>query len=383
MTNNYTTLSILPEKLGRQLSDFASLESFWFNFDTVFGTEYDSTLAETIRLQWESGNFSQLPPIKVISGQILKAARGVYASETNLIYLSDTFLKTASANDVNAVLLEEIGHWVDAQVNQDDTPGDEGELFSSLVRNEYLDSGIINLIGLEDDSSTLFIDNQWLEVEQSTPRSVYNVIIEGTANGNYFRGLGQLYIYPTIAAIGTQNRVNPVDLLIRSGNPIGSSPQTGAIRLGTNTELLDRRTPIDLAYVNTSSNQITIVPDARLASFGVNIFSSSSSVIDGPWQVYDGSVNLQFLDQRVYGKIDIRGKGEYLPLNYSYKADISGILSEGTPFGSNGTDFNGDGQTDILLQNQTSKLAGIWGMFGTNVGAWAQLPSTSGLDIVM
>jgi hypothetical protein len=122
MTNNYTTLSILPEKLGQQLIDFATLESFWFDFDTVFGTQYNSTLAETIRLQWESGNFSQLPPIEVISGQILKAARGAYASETNLIYLSDVFLKTASANDVNAVLLEEIGHWVDAQVNQDDTP---------------------------------------------------------------------------------------------------------------------------------------------------------------------------------------------------------------------------------------------------------------------
>ena len=46
-------------------------------------------------------------------------------------------------------------------------------------------------------------------------------------------------------------------------------------------------------------------------------------------------------------------------------------------------DFNGDGKTDILLQNQNSTLAGIWGMNGTSVASWNQLPTTNGLSIVM
>ena len=380
MVNNYFNLGLfLNGKVGQQLSDFARLENFWFNFNTIFGTQYNSSLAEAIRSQWESGDFSQLPLIKVINGQILKSARGAYASETNVIYLSDTFLGTASANDVSAVLFEEIGHWVDAQVNQHDTTGDEGELFSALVRNEDLDSGIINLIRLEDDSSTIFIDNQLLKVEQSTPRSVYNIIIEGAANDNYFRRSGQLYIFPTVALPETQNGVNPVDLFISSGSPIGS-PQTGAIRLGTNTEFLDRRTPIDLAYVTTNSNQITIVPDYRLASLGVNVFSSFSGVTAGLWQVYDGSINLMFQDQRVSGTIDVLAKGEYYYFNSPYRANISGVLSNGTPFGSNRNDFNGDGSNDLVIQG--AGFAGIWSMNNTSVTSWAGLPSTNGGKIV-
>ena len=382
MVDNYFNLGLfLNGKVGQQLSDFARLENFGFNFNTIFGTQYNLTLAEEIRSQWKNGNFSQLPLIKVVNRQNLKSARGAYASETNVIYLSDTFLGTASANDVSAVLLEEIGHWVDAQVNQYDTTGDEGELFSALVRNEDLDPRIINLIRMEDDSSTIFIDNQLLKVEQSTPRSVYNIIIEGIAQGNYFRRSGQLYIYPTIAADGTQNGVNLVDLFIGSGNPIGS-PQTGAILFGTNNTFIGSSSQIDLAYVNTSSNQITIVPDSRVASLGTNVFSSASGVTAGLWQVYDGSVNLQFQGELVSGTIDILAKGAYYNFGNTYKANISGALSNGTPFGSNTTDFNGDGKNDIVLQNQAAGWAGVWTMDGSSVTGWAGLPSTSGANIV-
>ena len=52
-------------------------------------------------------------------------ANGAYAGSTNKIYLSDSFLANATPEAISAVLLEEIGHFIDAQINQTDTPGDE------------------------------------------------------------------------------------------------------------------------------------------------------------------------------------------------------------------------------------------------------------------
>jgi hypothetical protein len=44
----------------QQLTAFAGLESFWTNFDSIFGTEYNVSVAQSLRSQWQSGNFSQL-----------------------------------------------------------------------------------------------------------------------------------------------------------------------------------------------------------------------------------------------------------------------------------------------------------------------------------
>ena len=44
----------------QQLTAFAGLESFWTNFDSIFGTEYNVSVAQSLRTQWQSGNFSQL-----------------------------------------------------------------------------------------------------------------------------------------------------------------------------------------------------------------------------------------------------------------------------------------------------------------------------------
>ena len=116
-----------------QLTSFAKLESFWSLFNTAFGSNYDYSLAAMLRSQWQSQDFSQLPRIEVISGDILGNARGAYASSRNVIYLAAGFVAPASSQVLEAVILEEIGHFVDAQVNTTDTQGDEGELFANIV----------------------------------------------------------------------------------------------------------------------------------------------------------------------------------------------------------------------------------------------------------
>jgi hypothetical protein len=151
----------------QQLTAFAGLESFWTNFDSIFGTAYNIAVAQSLRSQWQSGNFSQLPTIEVIDDEVLGNARGAYASSTNIIYLSDQFVATASSQALEAVLIEEIGHFVDAQINATDTVGDEGELFSDLVRGVSLSAAELSRIKTEDDHAVITLDGRSITFEQS------------------------------------------------------------------------------------------------------------------------------------------------------------------------------------------------------------------------
>ena len=116
------------------LTGFAHLDDFWGLFDAVFGTQYNSRVAEEFRAQWLAGDLVDFPEVEVVSSQVLGSANGAYAVSTDGIYLSERFVATASSQSLITVLLEEFGHFVDAQVNTSDSAGDEGELFSDLVR---------------------------------------------------------------------------------------------------------------------------------------------------------------------------------------------------------------------------------------------------------
>jgi|688.fasta_scaffold158106_2 hypothetical protein len=150
-----------------QLSNFAGLENFWNLFDTAFGSSYDFATAASFRSQWQSQDFSLFPQIEVVSGDVLGSAKGAYAISTNKIYLSDQFVSVASQQSLEAVILEEFGHFVDAQVNATDTAGDEGELFSALVRGVNLSAAELGRIKAEDDHAVIVVNGQSITVEQS------------------------------------------------------------------------------------------------------------------------------------------------------------------------------------------------------------------------
>jgi hypothetical protein len=126
-------LPIIPA-VDDVLFNFAQSDGFWANLETAFGTSYDVVKATQLRQQWQSRNFSQLPPIEVLSDEVLGTANGAYSSSKNKIYLSASFLNTASSAAIINVILEEIGHYVDAQINQVDSAGDEGQFLRSWCR---------------------------------------------------------------------------------------------------------------------------------------------------------------------------------------------------------------------------------------------------------
>ena len=164
-----TVLSALLESVAGHLQVFSMAEDFWPRFERCFGSQHNQALAGELRRQWQEGDFGQLPEVEVLPQEVLGDAMGAYAIENRTIYLSDKLLgsfPTATAVDV---LLEEIGHHVDALVNREDTPGDEGEIFSYAARNVQLSEQKLSDLKAEDDHSSLKLDNVTVQVEKSDP----------------------------------------------------------------------------------------------------------------------------------------------------------------------------------------------------------------------
>ncbi|WP_287237732.1 hypothetical protein [Microcystis sp. M_QC_C_20170808_M2Col] len=182
-------LSILPV-VDDVLFDFAQSDGFWANLETAFGTSYDVVKATELRQQWQSRNFSQIPPIEVLSDEVLGTANGAYSSSTNKIYLSASFLNTASSAAIVNVILEEIGHYVDAQINQVDSAGDEGAIFAELVQGNSLDVATLEALRAENDQTTIIVNGESIQVEQAdftgTPG---NDDITGTSGNDRLYGL--------------------------------------------------------------------------------------------------------------------------------------------------------------------------------------------------
>jgi CARDB len=109
--------------------------------------------------------------VQILPAEVLSGTNGVFDASTGQIYLSDTFV-VENINDPSAltmVLLEEFGHYLDAQLNLADSVGDEGEIFAYLVQGITLSEPELMAMKADDDRMTITLDNQEHAVEHSTP----------------------------------------------------------------------------------------------------------------------------------------------------------------------------------------------------------------------
>jgi RTX calcium-binding nonapeptide repeat (4 copies) len=149
--------SVLETALDRSLdllNDFAVSPDFDAQVSGIFGAGYDRTQLSMIQTFWQSNQLLDLPAFEVVGATALSGAQAAFAHSTNTIYFSEDFLAANAdrADVVVSVLLEEIGHFVDAQLNVVDTPGDEGAIFSAIVRGETLSPESLALLQAEDDA---------------------------------------------------------------------------------------------------------------------------------------------------------------------------------------------------------------------------------------
>ncbi len=170
------------------LTKFAQSDNFWQDFELAFGSKYSQDTAIGIQNQLKTSTFT-IPTIVIVDAQTLGTANGAFAAANNTIYLSNSFVASNSQETIAATLIEEIGHSIDAQINTKDSAGDEGQLFSALVRGEKLTASQLAGLKAEDDRAVIKIGGKSLEVEkQDFTGTTANDTLLGTTGNDTFIG---------------------------------------------------------------------------------------------------------------------------------------------------------------------------------------------------
>jgi Ca2+-binding RTX toxin-like protein len=221
LLDSTTVTHSLEQSLQKTQSFLAALGTdadFTAKMILAFGNNFDTDITKSLALDWANGDFEKLPSIEIRSSAEINGAKGAFAGANNTIYLSREFVDE-NPNNIDAianVILEEIGHSIDWQLNNSDTPGDEGAIFSALVRGETLNSQQRQLLLAEDDSATIALDKQVLQIEQATTYTGDNL-------GNIITGLDAL-LDTLQAAINNRVYGNKLPLL---GDKLKNSAESG------------------------------------------------------------------------------------------------------------------------------------------------------------
>ncbi|TAG85801.1 MAG: hypothetical protein EAZ09_15535 [Oscillatoriales cyanobacterium] len=148
------------------LSKFAAGPDFAAKLNVAFGENWDAAAAKALAEEWFHGDFSDIPPVKIVSSAEIGGANGAFAAATDTIYVSRELLAGGNLGAVADVLLEEIGHSVDARLNVTDSPGDEGAIFGAVVQGKELSEGELQGLKSEDDRATVLLDGHQYLVEK-------------------------------------------------------------------------------------------------------------------------------------------------------------------------------------------------------------------------
>lgn len=103
------------------------------------------------------------------------------------IFINAQLLQRAKPDEINKILLEEIGHWIDFEINGEmDSPGDEGQYFATKLVFGNMDEAFKAQLLAENDFLKLSIDGQTYETELAsilfTTSAAYNIWTSATQN---------------------------------------------------------------------------------------------------------------------------------------------------------------------------------------------------------
>ncbi|BAI94222.1 Calx-beta domain-containing protein [Arthrospira platensis NCB002] len=148
-------------QVNQQLTEFVASANFQGDLQTAFGASTDVELGATIIEALTQG---ETPNLKVLSARSMNGADGAFDSVTGTVYLSDAIIHSEKLVDV---ITEEFGHYIDSQLNEIDSPGDEGELFMRLVNGEALSEADITGLRNQDDWGLIWVEGEQVAVQMS------------------------------------------------------------------------------------------------------------------------------------------------------------------------------------------------------------------------
>ena len=142
---------------------------------------------------------------------------------------------------------------MDAQVNQTDTPGDKGELFSELVRGVNLSGSELSRIDTEDDHAVITINGQQVAIKQSVSLNLvgqWDYLTYATdvaITGNYAYAVGD-----TLDIVDISNPTNPI---VKGRYSLGRAENIQII--GSYAYIADAVLGLQIIDISNSTNFVT------------------------------------------------------------------------------------------------------------------------------
>jgi hypothetical protein len=134
----------------------------------VYGADYDQNKAEALRQKALAGDFSWLPPVRLLDSATLHGANGAYDAKDGVVYINAD-LAAKNPKLAAATYVEEAGAHLDTMLNRSDAAGDEGELFRRVMGGEKLSTQEVASIRAENDHGTIVVDGKEVAVEFWNP----------------------------------------------------------------------------------------------------------------------------------------------------------------------------------------------------------------------
>ena len=137
-----STCSQVEAEIEAALVNLNSSPKFFQSLHTVFDTSFSLEAARKFHCQWLTGDFSSLPNLQIRPVAELDRAQSAFSTATNTLYLSQDYIQEISSqrDAITDILLEEIGHFIDAKINSFNAP-DSTPPTASLTTNNTTNGG--------------------------------------------------------------------------------------------------------------------------------------------------------------------------------------------------------------------------------------------------
>lgn len=114
-----------------------------------------------------AADFTELPAILSLDWDEMEGSACAYSPERQLILINREWLDTAVAEQVFAVLTEQLGHHFDVLLNPVDTPGDEGERFLECLRAGGSGEDTLTQFADEERHGVVHLHGETIAVEEA------------------------------------------------------------------------------------------------------------------------------------------------------------------------------------------------------------------------
>lgn len=403
-----TTTTRIAQNL---LTKFAIQPDFLENLRVAFGNDLATSTALELQNQWQNTDFVSIPPIEVRSAAELQGALGAYSALTNTIFINQDFLAYAAPEQLTDVLLEEIGHSLDTQLNQHDAPGDEGEIFSNLVQGYTLSENQLFNLRTQNDWATVWLDGAETTVELSNTANIgpllannnnvqpflglnYSVVNQGLypprdGGGGVSNFFGEVVMFAGVSNIGlsASGQVLSIaqntalfsllgttyggdgrttfalpDLRGRVAVGAGSGPGLSTRSLGesTGSELISVTYPshnhtVNASGTSTGAASTTVNPSNIQPELALNYIIATDGVFPS---VGGGGVTFE----SYIGEVTLFA-GNFAPAGWAFaNGQLLSIAQNSALFAILGTTYGGDGVTNFALPDLQGRTAVSSGM---------------------